>query len=187
MTHKPKGILAFDPAYGVGASAGLVYIEPFDDGNYDVDWVEITPKAPEPKPGEKRRTLKSLTKDERMESVLEQINTFAQQYIHDISTLATYKTAFGGAALGRSHQVGIFRGWGWMNDIVDYQAFSDKTIKKAIIGNGNATKAQVRDAIVKGRLGQSPLWKNCPESLDVSDAFAVGYYVVGRRRCGTKK
>lgn len=182
MTHAPKGILALDPGYKLSHYAGLVYIEPFDDGGYDVDWVAITPKVPEPKPEEKRRTLKSLTKDERMASVLEQVNTFSQKYIGDIATITTYHTAFGFAANGLSHLNGMFRGWGWMNSLKNYQSFGDTTVKAAIANNGRASKEQVRKVIVEGR----KLWPGCPEILDVSDAFALAYYVMDRRRRGLK-
>lgn len=151
-------ILALDPAYGLTKSKpALVWLEPNDDG-FDIEWITFRPKK------------KDL--DERYHEIMEEINSFANVCdIDTIRTLAVYKTAFGGAALGLTHLIGMYLGWGFMLGIPGVVRVQDSTVRAAIAGNGNATP----DAMYRAVKAQ---WPNAPKKHpDVIAAAALALHV----------
>ncbi len=155
-------ILALDPAYGLTGSKPALVCLFQEDWGYEFEWHTFRPKK------------KDL--DERLYEILDEINNFASRCDRTtLRTLAVYKTAYGGAALGLTEVVGMFRGWGYMEGITEFHKVADKSVKAAIAGHGNASKEAVALAV-------KAQWPDVPEGeLDVSDAAALALFVANRK------
>lgn len=159
-------ILALDPAYGITKNASksaLVCYYPTEDG-FEIAWDSYKPKKKE--------------LNERFAEILAWINHFALECdIEEIKTLAAYRTtAYGGGAVKLIELVGMFRGWGWMNGIINWETPTDNSIKSALAGHRSASKEAVALAV-------KAQWPNVPKNEpDVSDAAALALFVANRQR-----
>lgn len=156
-------ILALDPAYSLtGSKPALVWLEPTDDG-FEVEWITFRPKK------------KDL--DERYHEIIQKISAFADVCgLDTIKTLAAYKTAFGRAALGLTHAIGMYIGWGFAVGISGVVRVQDSTVRAAIAGYGNADP----EAMYKAVRAQ---WPNAPKQHpDVIAAAALALFVANQQR-----